>query len=329
VESQVERARIKSATVEKAGFAREVFNETGICHFAGGTVTTTDSLAARYQEVLQRIDAAAKRDHRSGTSVILVAVSKYADIDDIRALAAMGHKDFGENLVQSLMQRSAMIAEWMARHKSLPQTRLSASTTDTSIAPNSGLRWHMIGHLQRNKARKAVECARLVHSVDSLRVAEEIQHAANRLGTVCEVLVQVNTSGEESKFGCAPAATVHLIEQITSMINVRVRGLMTMAPYSDNPQDARPAFSRLRELFEELKKAGDAGIDKNFNILSMGMSGDYEVAIEEGANLVRVGSALFGDHAKGAQGADKADGLGGNGPIGQDDDNLGQDSADD
>ncbi|MFT3686298.1 MAG: YggS family pyridoxal phosphate-dependent enzyme [Phycisphaerales bacterium] len=160
----------------------------------------------------------------------------------------------------------------------------------------------MIGHLQRNKVKKAVELSRLIHSVDSLRLAEEIQIAANKLAKTAEVLVQVNTSGEESKFGCAPAAASHLIEAIETMINVRVRGLMVMAPHPDGPnpdlETARETFSRCRELFVEMRRQGLGG--EHFNILSMGMSEDYSVAIAEGANLVRVGSAIFGPPPAGA-----------------------------
>jgi pyridoxal phosphate enzyme (YggS family) len=151
----------------------------------------------------------------------------------------------------------------------------------------------MIGHLQRNKARKAIEFCRLIHSVDSLRLAEEIQQVAVKREQPVEVLVQVNCSGEESKFGCPVPAAVHLAEQIDTMLYVRVRGLMTMAPYSTNPEDSRETFVRCRELFEEVKKTGVG--EGKFNILSMGMSGDFEVAISEGANLVRVGSAIFGE----------------------------------
>jgi pyridoxal phosphate enzyme (YggS family) len=151
----------------------------------------------------------------------------------------------------------------------------------------------MIGSLQRNKARKVVEFVRLIHSVDSLRLAEELQLIALRKDQVFDVLVQVNCSGEKSKHGCPVPAALPLAEQIDTMINVRVRGLMTMAPYSTNPEDARPTFVRCRELYEELRTSNISR--GNVDFLSMGMSGDYEVAISEGANLVRIGTALFGE----------------------------------
>lgn len=263
-------------------------------------MTTLDSLKDRYQEVRQRIAEAAKRAGRDPASVMLVAVSKYAGIDDVRELVAMGHRDFAENLVPSLVQRAAMIEEWQVRQKTLPRTKAGGPSPTMSSTP---VRWHMIGHLQRNKVKKAVELSRLIHSVDSLRLAEEIQQAANKLGKTAEVLVQVNTSGEPSKFGCAPAAAGHLIEAIETMINVRVRGLMTMAPHVDGPGQgedvARETFGRCRELFDEMRKLELGG--EGFNILSMGMSHDYHLAIAEGANLVRVGSAIFGPPPAGAE----------------------------
>ena len=151
----------------------------------------------------------------------------------------------------------------------------------------------MIGHLQRNKARKIADLVRLVHSVDSLRLAEELQTIANKIDREIEVLVQVNVSGEESKFGVPIPAAGAIAEQIDTMINVKVRGLMTMAPLSKTPEESRKYFERCRELFEDLQTQGVG--EGHFNLLSMGMSNDYEVAIEEGANLVRVGTAIFGN----------------------------------
>ena len=169
----------------------------------------------------------------------MVAVTKYAEADQIRALIQLGHRDFGENKVQNLITRVAMIEEFMARRKVLPHAGHHAGgPVDTAI------RWHMIGHLQRNKAKKAVELCRLIHSVDSLRLAEEIQSVATKRVEPVDVLVQVNCSGEKSKFGCPPPAALHLAEQIDTMLTVRVRGLMTMAAPGCEPGggagDVRP-----------------------------------------------------------------------------------------
>jgi pyridoxal phosphate enzyme (YggS family) len=162
----------------------------------------------------------------------------------------------------------------------------------------------MIGHLQRNKARKVADLCRLIHSVDSLRLAEELQQFANKHDRDVEVLIQVNVSGEESKEGVPIPAAAALAEQIDTMINVHARGLMMMAPYSENPEEVRAHFARCRELFEELRTEGFG--EGRFDLLSMGMSGDYEVAIEEGANIVRVGSAIFGE-GSGEEDADESE----------------------
>lgn len=246
------------------------------------------SIAERYREVKERIATAAKRAGRSPTSVLAVAVSKYADLEQVRELVALGHNDFGESRVQQLVQRAAMIDEAMHRRRTLPSVGAGASAP-----PPPDVRWHMIGHLQRNKVKKLIGVCRLIQSVDSLRLVEEVQAAAFKRDDPVEVLVQVNCAEEKTKFGCAVAAAAHLAEQIDTMVHLRVRGLMTMAPYSENPEAARPHFERLRELFEDIRRRGVGGA--GFNILSMGMSHDFEVAIDCGANLVRIGSSIFGD----------------------------------
>jgi len=249
------------------------------------------TLKARYELVKQRIAAAAKRTRRTPESIVTVAVTKYAAIEQVRELLELGHADFGENMVQNLVQRAAQIDEFLQRHRQL-------GTRQSGTLPKQ-VRWHMIGHLQRNKVRKLIGLARLIHSVDSLRLAEEIQAAAARHDEPTEVLIQVNVANEKSKFGIAPAATRHLIDQMDTMINIKVRGLMCMAPLADDPEASRQTFVRGRELFEEIRKSGAAG-DK-FDILSMGMSSDFEVAIDCGANMIRVGAAIFGERAPGSE----------------------------
>lgn len=244
-------------------------------------IDTAMTLAERYQAVRDRIKAAAERAGRSSEEIVLVAVTKYAEMDDVRELIELGHRDFGENRVPQLVQRVAMIDEFIRRRSALGHNNQGPA------------RWHMIGHLQRNKARKIAGCARLVHSVDSLRLAEELQAVGLKTEEPIDVLVQVNVAGEESKSGCPLPACVPLAEAMEEMAHLRVRGLMTMAPLSDNPEDSRSTFRRLRELFEDMQLEGFGG--DHFNILSMGMSNDFEVAIEEGANIVRVGSSIFGE----------------------------------
>lgn len=272
------------------------------------SATESRELRERYTSVKARIAAAAKRAGNDPSGVVLIAVTKYAEPDQIRELIRLGHSDFGENKVQQLIQRATIIDEWTGRQRTMHGGARPGAAA-ASAAP-SNVRWHMIGHLQRNKARKVVELCRLIHSVDSLRLAEELQGIAAKREKPVEVLLQVNCSGEASKYGCAIGAAIHLIEQIETMIQVRVRGLMTMAPYSTNPEDARQTFVRCRELFKEIRDSGVVG-DRppggKFDILSMGMSGDFEVAIEEGANMVRVGSALFGEPKPGMADEDDKD----------------------
>ncbi len=278
---------------------------------------TLASLKDRYESVKQRIADAAARAGRTSNQVMLVAVTKTAEPDQIRELIRMGQVDFAENRVQQLLQRAAIIDEWMARHKtvsSVPWDRPSsvevgergsdgAGSSGSGAGASAGagtrgpmVRWHMIGHLQRNKAKKVIETCRLIHSVDTLRLAEEVQAVAVKREQPVDVLLQVNCSEEPQKYGCAIPATFHLAEQIETMLNVRLRGMMTMAAFDDGPKgkgSARRAFVRCRELFDEIRDSG--AVSPHFNILSMGMSGDFEVGIEEGSNLVRVGTAIFGE----------------------------------
>lgn len=272
-------------------------------------MTTIASLKDRYTDVRQRIARAAQRAGRPENSIVLVAVTKTAEPDQIREMIRMGHTDFAENRVQQLIQRAAVVDEWLGRQRTLPGVHRPVAQDDLFAAARPAasssagspplVRWHMIGHLQRNKARKVVEICRLIHSVDSLRLAEELQAIAFKKDQPVEVLLQVNCTGEEQKYGCAIAAAQHLAEQIETMIHVRLRGLMTMAAYSDNPEHSRAAFARCRELFHDIRDSGV--VTPAFNVLSMGMSNDFEVAIEEGANIVRVGSALFGEARPGTE----------------------------
>lgn len=255
------------------------------------------SLEERYTAVKDRVARAAERAGRRPEDIILCAVTKQAEPEQIRALLDLGHVDFGENRVQELVQRAVMVEEYFSRLRVHPHGRRTQPAgsllppAETAAGP--GIRWHMIGHLQRNKARKVVEFVRLVQSVDSLRLAEELQQIGMKRDQAVDVLIQVNCSGEATKFGCPVPAAQPLAEQVSTMANVRVRGLMTIAPLGDNPEEARSTFARCRDLFEEMK--GSAINEGQFNILSMGMSGDFEVAISEGANLVRVGTAIFGE----------------------------------
>lgn len=261
---------------------------------------TLTSLKDRYTEVKRRVARAAERAGRCERDVLMVAVSKHADPERVLELIRLGQLDFGESRVQQLAQRAAMSQEWLGRRRTLPGVAeahhiaqgFRDEATGGPIRTAGEIRWHMIGRLQRNKVRMACEHARLIHSVDSLRLAEEIHATAMRRDQVVDVLLQVNASGEKSKAGVALPAALHVAEQFDTMIHLRLRGLMTMAPLSPDPDQSRFTFERAREAFEEIARAGVAA--GHFNILSMGMSNDFEVAIECGANVVRIGSAIFG-----------------------------------
>ncbi len=245
-----------------------------------------------YREVIGRIAEAAVRSGRQPDQVLCVAVTKTASPDQIRSLVEMGHIDLGESRVQQLTQRAASIEEFLSRKRTLSGAATKPASPPDALPPEK-VRWHMIGHLQRNKVKQVLPLVQLIHSVDSLRLAEEIHNYAARQDRVMDILIQVNTSGEVSKQGITPPAVIHMADQINTMLHLRLRGVMSMAPRSENPEDARPIFSRTAELFHELRTSSAGGPD--CNILSMGMSDDFEVAIEEGANIVRVGRAIFGE----------------------------------
>jgi len=260
------------------------------------------TLRERFDAIRDRIAAAAAQAGREPREIALVAVTKHASMDQVRELIGLGHVDLGENRVQQLVQRAAQVDEFLSRRRQLPESAGSGEHP-------SRVRWHMVGRLQRNKVRKAVELSRLVHGVDSLRLAEEIQSVAVRREHPVEILVQVNVAGESAKGGVAPAAARHLVDQIDTMVNVKPRGLMCMAPLGEqgepDPDLARRTFERCRELFDDIRAAGSGG--ERFDLLSMGMSGDFEIAIASGANLVRVGSSIFGDAGGDLEDGEEAD----------------------
>jgi len=238
-------------------------------------------LADRLKKVRDNIAAAAARSGRSADQVKLVAVTKLVGVDVIRQLLEAGLSDIGENHVQELIKRAGMIQEY--------QSRLQFGGGRSVPAAH----WHMVGHLQRNKVKPLLPWVSVIHSLDSLRLAEEISNQASRLQRTVDVLIQVNASGEKSKSGVAVAAVGHLAEQIVTLPCLNVLGLMTMAPLSDDPEKVRPVFVRVREIFEEM--VASQALGRQFRELSMGMSQDYQVAVEEGATMVRIGTALFQD----------------------------------
>lgn len=245
----------------------------------------TDNL----KRVHDQIAAACERGGRQPEDVRLVAVTKTVEVDVIRAMLEAGVAHLGESRVQELVKRAGMIQESLSRRRQLnPEAPLPVPT------------WHMIGHLQRNKVRQVLPWVEEIHSVDSLRLAEEISKESERLERITKIYIEVNVAGEKSKYGVAVGALNYLMSHIVTMPGLKIVGLMTMAPLVDDPEAARPHFRRLRELLEDLRL--ELGLGPEFCGLSMGMSNDFEVAVEEGATIVRVGSALFEGIANAASG---------------------------
>lgn len=208
----------------------------------------------------------------------LVIVTKSASLEGIEEVIRLGFTDLGENRVQQLKRVSAHIAEFLQKAKgneNLPKK----------------VNWHMIGHLQRNKVRQVLPMTSLIHSVDTLRLAEEINASAPKLNLCPKVLLQVNTSDEPQKYGVPVGAAIHLAEQIETLPHLKLVGLMTMAPLTRDKDVVRACFARARELFIEMR--GEKIVSQDFTELSMGMSSDYEIALEEGATILRIGSAIF------------------------------------
>jgi PLP dependent protein len=218
-------------------------------------------LEKRYAEIRAEIESAAKATGRDLRDIKLLAVTKTVGVDQVRQAMALGISDFGENRVQDANPKIAALPE---------------------------ARWHFIGHLQSNKVKDVLPHYTLIHSLDRPSLAAALQKAAEKLNKFVDVLVQVNVSGEESKFGLEPAGLRDFLSYLKDLRQIRVCGLMTMAPYVDDPETVRPVFRRLRELRDLYATSGN-GLQE----LSMGMTNDYKVAVEEGATIVRIGSALF------------------------------------
>ena len=219
------------------------------------------------QKVEERVAAACARAGRDRSEVTLIAVSKTKPVEMLQEVYGTGTRDFGENKVQEMMDKY-------------------------EIMPKD-IRWHMIGHLQRNKVKYLIGKTALIHSVDSLRLAEEISRQAVKNEVTADILIEVNIAQEESKFGISKEETISLVEEVAKLPGLHICGLMTIAPYVDDPEENRLYFRQIRELSVDIafKRIDNVSM----NVLSMGMTGDFEVAIEEGATCVRVGTAIFGE----------------------------------
>ncbi len=222
--------------------------------------------------VEQTVAASCKKAGRGREEVTLIAVSKTKPLSDLQEAYEAGVRDFGENKVQELI--------------------------DKIPALPSDIRWHMIGHLQRNKVKYIIGKVSMIHSVDSLRLAEEISKEAVRKDTAVDILIEVNAAGEESKYGVTLEEAPKLVRQIASLPGIHIKGLMTIAPFTENPEDNRSFFRKLMQLSVDIERKNIDNVD--MAVLSMGMTGDYTVAIEEGATCVRVGTGIFGERHYGS-----------------------------
>ena len=221
-------------------------------------------LKDQLQEVEKRIQAACDRAGRKREEVTLIAVSK--PVETLQEAYDLGVRIFGENKVQELT----------AKYEALPKD----------------IHWHMIGHLQTNKVKYIIDKAELIHSVDSLKLAETIEKEAAKHDLIADILVEVNVAEEESKFGMKMEEVIPFVEKVSAFPHVRVRGLMTIAPFVEDPEENRSIFADLHKLYIDIKKKNHD--NDTVSVLSMGMTNDYEVAIEEGATMVRVGTGIFG-----------------------------------
>lgn len=218
------------------------------------------------ERIRARVREAAIRSGRRPEEVRIIAVSKTVAPERIKTAFDLGLTDFGENRVQELCEKTDIL--------------------------NIGCNWHLIGHLQTNKVKYIIDRVSMIHSLDSLELAQEIQKRAQKADRRMDVLVQVNVAGEESKFGIRPEETLGFVRGLSRMGNIKVKGLMTIAPLAENPEEIRWVFANLRKLLIDIGKENIDNIDMDY--LSMGMSNDFEIAIEEGSNMVRIGTALFG-----------------------------------
>ncbi len=217
-------------------------------------------------DILSRIKVAAEKSDRKAEDIKLIAVTKTVGLERIQNVYDYGILDMGENRVQELLDKYDKL--------------------------DSSCRWHLIGHLQTNKVKYIIDKVEMIHSVDSIDLAKEINTRAAKIGKKMNILVQVNVSGEESKFGISPQEVDEFVEEASKYGNISVKGMMTIAPYAENPEAVRDVFRKLYSIYIDIKKKKLDNVSMEY--LSMGMSNDFEVAIEEGANIVRVGTGVFG-----------------------------------
>lgn len=224
-------------------------------------------LKDNYDNVSDKITEACRKSGRDAGKVTLIAVSKTKPVSMLQEIYDHGCRDFGENYVQELVEK----------YEVLPKD----------------IKWHMIGHLQRNKVKYIVDKVAMIHSVDSLKLAEEISKEAIKKNVEVDILIEVNVALEETKFGVKKSETAALVEEIAKLPAIHIKGLMTSAPYVEDPEENRQYFAQLRQLSVDISAKNIDNV--TMDVLSMGMTGDYETAVSEGATLVRVGTGIFGE----------------------------------
>ncbi|HCL91088.1 MAG TPA: YggS family pyridoxal phosphate-dependent enzyme [Candidatus Atribacteria bacterium] len=230
-----------------------------------------ETIKNNLEKINEKIKKAALKVNRNPEDIKLVAVTKTATIEQIKEAISAGVKIIGENKVQEAKEKYQV---------------LSADIADIG--------WHLVGHLQTNKVKYAIEIFDLIHSVDSIKLAEEIDKRSLQFGMVTNILVEVNVSGEETKYGIKPEEVEPFLKEISEFSRIKVRGLMTIAPIAEDKEEVRPYFRKLRELSEKIENKNIKNVKMDY--LSMGMTEDFEVAVEEGANMVRIGRGIFGFH---------------------------------
>lgn len=224
-------------------------------------------LEENLSKVKDKIRIASEKSGRSSNDIRLIAVTKTVDKDIIKAAISLGITDIGENRVQEIREKYDYIG--------------------------NNVNWHMIGHLQTNKVKYIIDKVKLIHSLDRISLAKELNKRAKQSNIIVNALIQVNVAEEETKYGLKVAEVLPFIRSIENLENIRIKGLMTIAPYAENPEDVRFVFRGLRELFQEIKKNNYKNVSMEY--LSMGMTNDYQIAIEEGSNMVRIGTGIFGE----------------------------------
>ncbi len=240
-------------------------------------MSNNNLIGENLRAVRTRMEAAAKRSGRDPESITLIAVSKLNPAESVESAISHGQLEFGENWVKELLEKETEVAHYLE---------------ETNAAKSNDIKWHFIGHLQTNKVKQLIGKTVLIHSVDSYKLASVIDTESKKKDVITDILLEINIGDEESKYGIAPDEAVSFADSLKELKNIKIRGLMTVAPICDDPEANRPYFKKMRDLFIDIKAKNNDNI--SMDVLSMGMTLDFETAIEEGATHIRVGTGIFG-----------------------------------